>query len=422
MEKIIQHISSKAVIQYLAKYAEKESTQLKSLGKTYDYVIVVPICNEAQDCLQTIFSKINENVLIIAVINSPVGNVKWQENNTLFINQLITESKQKFQLVTDCHLLHFNQFNDVLLVDRSIQDKQIHADYGVGLARKIGCDIALKFYTLGFIKNPWVYSTDADVELPQNYFSQSIEHAKGYSAVVLDFKHVSGDAKLNKLQFYYDFKLRYYQAGISYAGMAYNYIPLGSTLIVNMECYAQVRGFPKRNAGEDFYLLNKLAKIKPIKYLVDGLVVKIQSRFSNRVPFGTGPALTQINNLANVCEYKYYHPSCFIQLKHWYLYLNNLWSNKRLNIKPPTDNNLQELYDYLSCEKVFKKSQSQITSANRWQQFIHQWFDAFKVLKTVHFFDKKYARLEYFELLKTYSFDKVLNSQLLKFIKQNDQN
>ncbi len=422
MERIIKPKSTKAVVQYLAKYAENESTHLEPLDNTYDYVIVVPICDEEHDWLQTIFSKIKENVLIIAVINSAIGKTNWQENNTLFIKQLINTSKRDFKLSSGCQLLQFNQFNDVLLVDRNTQDKQINADYGVGLARKIGCDIALKYYTLGLIKNPWIYSTDADVLLPNNYFTQSIKSNKGYSAIVLDFEHVSDDAKLNELQFYYDFKLRYYQAGITYAGMAYNYIPLGSTLIVNMECYAQVRGFPKRNAGEDFYLLNKLAKIKPIKYLVEGLVVKIQSRFSDRVPFGTGPALSQISKLANVNEYKYYHPSCFIQLKYWYLYLNNLWLDKHLSIIPPTDNNLQELYDYLSCEKVFKKSQSQITSANRWQQFIHQWFDAFKVLKTVHFFEKKYARLEYFELLKTDSFDKVLNSQLLKFIKQNDQN
>ena len=422
MEKIIKPKSTKAVVQYLAKYAENESTQLEPLDNTYDYVIVVPICDEEYDCLQTIFSNIKENVLIIVVTNSPIGKTNRQENNTLFIKQLINISKRDYKLSSGCQLLQFNQFNDVLLVDRNTQGKQIHADYGVGLARKIGCDIALKYYTLGFIKSPWIYSTDADVLLPNNYFTQSIKSNKGYSAIVLDFEHVSDDAKLNKLQFYYDFKLRYYQAGITYAGMAYNYIPLGSTLIVNMECYAQVRGFPKRNAGEDFYLLNKLAKIKPIKYLVEGLVVKIQSRFSDRVPFGTGPALSQISKLANVNEYKYYHPSCFIQLKHWYLYLNNLWLDKHLNIIPPLDKNLHDLYEHLSCEVVFKKSQSQITTANRWQQFIHQWFDAFKVLKTVHFFDKKYARLNYLELFKTNSFDKVLNSQLLKFIKQNDQN
>lgn len=422
MEKIIQPNLSKAVIQYLSKYAEKESMQLTTLGKNYDYVIVIPICNESNDCLRTVFSNIQEKVLIVVVVNSPIGQTKWQENNFIFINQLSNSSKQITKLSADCQLLKFNQFKDVLLVDRNTEDKQIHADNGVGLARKIGCDIALKYYTQGFIKQPWIYSTDADVVLPKNYFPQSIDNNADYSAIVLDFKHVSDDKHLNQLQFYYDFKLRYYHAGITYAGIEYNCIPLGSTLIVNMECYAQVRGFPKRNAGEDFYLLNKLAKIKPIKYRVDDLVVEIQSRISNRVPFGTGPALAQISNLANVNEYKYYHPSCFTHLKQWFLYLQSLWDGGCLNLSEPTDKNLQDLYEYLSCKTVFKKSQTQITSANRWQQFIHQWFDAFKVLKAVHFFDKKFARLNYLELLKSDSFDKVLNSQLLKFIKQNDKN
>ncbi|MCF6319229.1 MAG: hypothetical protein L3J83_08130 [Proteobacteria bacterium] len=418
----------------MAKYAEPESLQIKCANKIYDYVIVVPICNESNDCLDNIFSRTfsstTENILIIAVVNSPVNKVEWQDANHVFIHHLLEKSTRKTLISKPCQLLEFTNDNDVLLVDKNSAGMQIHADHGVGLARKIGCDIALKYYTHGIIKYPWIYSTDADVILPKNYFSGAINDCgdndckdsdcEERSAIVLEFDHISDDQRLNQLQFCYDFKLRYYHAGITYAGTSYDYIPLGSTLIINMKCYAQVRGFPKRNAGEDFYLLNKLAKIKPIKYLVDGLVVKIKSRFSNRVPFGTGPALLKINKLPSLDTYRYYHPNCFIELKKWISYLQNLWSDNQLNIKCPADKNLQDLYDYLSCEVVFEKSQAQITSANRWQQFIHQWFDAFKVLKAVHFFDKKYARLNYLELLKTDSFDKVLNSQLISIIKKND--
>ena len=99
-----------------------------------------------------------------------------------------------------------------------------------------------------------------------NYFELVHQFNSKYSAIVLDFEHISDDGLLNKLQYYYDFKIRYYHAGIVFAGSDYDYIPLGSTLIADMNCYAQVRGFPKKNAGEDFYLLNKLAKIKPVAY------------------------------------------------------------------------------------------------------------------------------------------------------------
>lgn len=400
---------SKALTQYLTHYAEHESKEVKPLISTYDYVIVIPLCNESPECLATIFSKIKDNVLIIVVVNSPIAKVSWQEVNSHLINNLNKTSNNQCALSRNCRLLQFDGFNDVLLVDKNTIDQQISSDDGVGLARKIGCDIALYFYCEGFIKSPWIFSTDGDVILPSHYFSESTLHCDSFSAVVLDFKHFSRDEKLNKLQSLYDFKLRYYHAGIVYAGSTYNYIPLGSTLIVNMDCYAQVRGFPKKNAGEDFYLLNKLAKIKPIKYRKDEIFIKIKSRFSDRVPFGTGPALININNLNHIDEYKYYHPQCFIDLKNWIKFLQSMWCGNTLKIEVPTDKNLQELYEFLNCQEVFEKSSAQITSKFRWEQFVQQWFDAFKTLKAVHFFDKKYSRLNYFQLLKTEAFGKVLN-------------
>jgi hypothetical protein len=33
---------------------------------------------------------------------------------------------------------------------------------GVGLARKIGCDIALSLYERGTLKSRWLHTTDAD--------------------------------------------------------------------------------------------------------------------------------------------------------------------------------------------------------------------------------------------------------------------
>jgi hypothetical protein len=54
-----------------------------------------------------------------------------------------------------------------------------------------------------------------------------------------------------------------------------------------------VRGFPKRAAGEDFYLLDKIGKVMPIRR-VAGDRVRIHSRRSLRVPFGTGPRVERL--------------------------------------------------------------------------------------------------------------------------------
>jgi hypothetical protein len=408
-----------SIKKYLSGYAEPESQDLGQITRHYKYVLVIPICNEQADCLQQIFSLIQEaNVLIVAVLNSPIGNQQWQKTNALFVTGLMDKYTAKKQLSRDSTLLSFDGFNDVILVDKN---NKIPKKLGVGLARKIGADIALQLYQQGNITWPWIFSTDADVVLPCDYFLVITKTQQQNSALVLDFNHVSEDTELIELQMAYDIKLRYYHAGIIYAGSSYDYIPLGSTLIINMLCYAQVRGFPKKNAGEDFYLLNKLAKIKPVSYHQDDCVIAISVRISDRVPFGTGPALAQIQALENPQQYTYYHPQCFIYLRQWLLYLNAMWADDRLNIKPPTDPKLLALYQQLNCQHVFKKSLAQITSATRWQQFVHQWFDAFKTLKSVHFFDGLYPRLTYRQLSNNESFAKVSNLKLDKLLNQYDK-
>ncbi len=409
-------MKSKAFQQYLSNYAEVESKKLQLFTTHYDYVVVIPACNEVPNFLESIFSSIDDNYLIILVINSPNDHSQWQKNNQLVIDYLQRKSKIQQEISDAIKLFKFNAMQDVLLIDRNSEGLQVDPKQGVGLARKIGCDMALKLYMQGFIKYPWIFSTDADVILPENYFSQIKSLRGDYSAIVLDFNHFGECSRLSKLQHLYDFKMRYYLAGIEYGQVGYGYIPLGSALIASMESYAQVRGFPKRNAGEDFYLLNKLAKIKPIKYKVDNCVVQIRSRFSDRVPFGTGPAIKQIDDLEDIGHYSYYNPQCFIYLKLWKEFLDSLWSKNCLFIIEPRDKMLNQLYCYFDCHTVFTKSRKQITSLERWQQFIHQWFDAFRILKTVHFFDKKFERLNYKRLLKDGSFVKVTNPKLNLFV------
>lgn len=416
-------MSEKAFKQYLSIYAEPEVHTISGLKHGYEYAIAIPLCNEPQECLQSIFSNIKDrHVLLVVVVNSPESQTAWQKNNAEFIQNLQDKATQIVQLSENCSYMQSTGFNDVLLVDRNAPNRQINSKQGVGLARKIACDIILQLFYTGLIKSPWIFSTDADVILPKDYFSCMDGINNQYSAVVLDFIHITEDDYLSHLQYCYDFKLRYYLAGVQYARLGYSYIPLGSTLIINALCYAQVRGFPKRNAGEDFYLLNKLAKMRPVNYQPDCLpVVRIKSRFSDRVPFGTGPALLALSRLQEGQSYRYYHPKCFVLLKQWQVYLLACWSEDCLKIQAPENPELRALYNYWKFKRVVSQCQSQVTSSKRWSQFVHQWFDAFKVLKTVHYFDKYYSRLNYEQLLKAQEFAKVLNPTLSRFIKHNDK-
>jgi hypothetical protein len=91
-------------------------------------------------------------------------------------------------------------------------------------------------------------------------------------------------------------------------------------LAIRAEAYAAVRGFPKREAGEDFHLLSKLAKIAAVQTLHQSQI-KIAARRSLRTPFGTGARVATVL-AGEVLEF--YDPRLFRLLKdlldvqrHW---------------------------------------------------------------------------------------------------------
>ena len=184
--------------------------------------------------------------------------------------------------------------------------------------------------------------------------------------------------------------MRYYVAGLSYAGSNYAYFTIGSVIAFTVDSYVSVRGFPKRNAGEDFYLLNKLAKQGQVAWL-KSIKVSLQARLSDRVPFGTGPAVNEIiRNAEKGHSYHYYHPEIFEQLKALmaafndlpkYRYFYNEWLNK---LSTPNQSCLQSM-DFES----FIIKQKQVSDAQLLKQ-LHVWFDAFKTLKYVHYLRDNY--------------------------------
>jgi len=302
-----------------------------------------------------------------------------------------------------------------VVVDRSGKHP-IPSKNGVGQARKIAADVAVQLIHSGIVKQPWIFSTDADVQLPENYFEvvQAVNPTE-VSAVCLPFEHKTDQQPWALQQHLYDFKLYYYQAGIRFAGAAYDYIPLGSTLVVSALAYAQVRGFPMRNGAEDFYILNKLAKLGRIEQPQQPLI-DIESRLSERVPFGTGPAVRTLLDASDALQYPlYYHPQCFYHLKQWYVFLQDYWQQRQL----PEDEVLMELIEFFNLQQVLNKTLPHIRTKKRWQQFVHEWLDAFRLLKSVHFLCERYPRINVQMLSQLPEFHQIDVDQQLRMRLQN---
>jgi hypothetical protein len=199
----------------------------------------------------------------------------------------------------------------------------------------------------------------------------------------------------------YELSLRYYVAGLRFARSPYAFHTIGSALAVNARHYAQVRGFPKRDAGEDFYLLNKLAKVGEVQELASGsdcLPIQIQARRSDRVPFGTGAAVNTISDLADpVADYRYYHPAVFSLLKLWLQSWPEIWAEQSTDfdrlISPPRPGSKDDAYnreclvrslDGIGTVKALEHAFRQSKDLAHFTRHMHTWFDAFKTLKLIH--------------------------------------
>ncbi len=355
----------KSLRKYREYYRDPIDLDLQNL-EIHDYAVVIPLYSEDESFLErlTHFSRIEAELLLILVVNeAPDSPQEAKLRNQNLLQAL--DSKR-----------NFFETHSIMIVDRT-QAKAIEG--GVGEARKIGFDLALELFCLGKLKQAWVLSTDADVWVPKNYLeplSRLPSHAAAYHYA---FRHHSKDPQLD-FHTYENF-LEDYVLGLAWANSPYAYPSVGSCLAIELHRYAQVRGFPKRKAGEDFYLLNKLRKLGSIISDPQPQIV-IEARHEIRTPFGTSAALQKIKDEPNIFyDFETYQKlSDFLKTAQSFLHskdfceksfeiLSNLW---------PTGLNRDELKK--SLLGIFDRCSD---SRQRLYQF-HIWFDAFRTLRFIH--------------------------------------
>jgi hypothetical protein len=430
--------------QYLARYAEPEVQLLGGLPSAFQFqhCVVIPARDESFDFIQRLLkisSQIEHTILAIVVINQPLS--PFETNQPALDQHEVDSSDQNLQLAntiadvfgdaqwSNGNLALFQQQQlSVLRVDRFSQHP-IPPKQGVGLARKIGCDLACKLNQTRQLASSWIYSSDADAFLPDNYFAlptniapttstssnekilAKSDRTQQYSAQVFEFEHIAvSETTLGCLQAtqLYQRAIKYYRDGLAWAGSPYGFYTLGSTLAVNISSYAKVRGFPKRAGAEDFYLLNKLAKIAPV-YFNRNIQVNIAARQSQRVPFGTGPAIASIMQLTNPeLDYCYYHPQLFILLKQWLSLISQFWQFIQLDsCKAKTEQKkfndlyadllgslpvaLAEIAANLDLSKFLQHASRQCRSEPAFREQFHQWFDGFLTLKFIRGLEPKFT-------------------------------
>ncbi len=396
---------------YLAQYAEPIVHTIAKVSNVFENVtlknaLVIPAYQENAEFVSRISQSalIEQQAAFVIVINQPEHDVDKLPQQTLFsallkLGELFTEQDDVYVIKLP------NSQSFIFVVDGFTSP--IPSDQGVGLARKIGCDLVIALAEHEIFNGSMFGSSDADAFLSDNYFNaltKAYQKNNALSAVCFNFVHQFNQAKvptaLEQITLaatqQYESALRYYVDGLRYAGSRFSFFTIGSILAISTSAYVDVRGFVKKSAGEDFYTLNKLAKVGDVAFLEDEHIA-LTPRLSTRVPFGTGPAVKEIIALNQQNRpYSYYHYQCFTELKYALTQLDELLNNIA---RQPSKNTLIVLSDWqhkLSeiCLQAFNNIGFSSFLEKQLKQYqgndkqlknqVNDWFDAFKTLKFIH--------------------------------------
>jgi len=386
---------------YLSMQAEPEAEMVRGLTGRWGHALVVPAYGEEKSLfplLGSVPAGPRGNVLIAVVINARGDSPQAVHRANQAVRDRLARELPDVVTISEAPPIRAHRLpaGTLLVIDRAVPDHYLPDGQGVGLARKIGNDALLALAAAERIASPWLHNTDADVLLPADYFDQLADtDPSGVGAAIYAYDHrFEEDVDLAEAGRLYEISLRYYVLGLAWAGSPYAFQSMGSCLAIPAASYAAVRGFPRRNAAEDFYVLDKLAKVGGVVRL-NGARLSLEGRPSDRVPFGTGRALRDLveKKGGGLSRFRLFHPLVFAHLARWIRVLSAAASEGSIEAgfaEIPQDNPffragaLEEAVRKIGAFEAVRQAIGTSKDGDVLLRRLHTWFDAFRTLKLVH--------------------------------------
>jgi len=373
---------------YLTKRSESKF-RIDVTGNSASIFVVIPCYNEP-DVLTTLNSLAactppGLEVVVLLVVNS-------SEDSTpeVFSQNLLTISEVEEWKRANTSFLHVYTINAPRLPGKYA---------GVGWARKIGMDEAVRQIYLSDLKDGIIVSFDADSTVSPNYLLE-IERAfrddPDCNFFTINFEHpldLSPIPGISEGILRYELHMRYYRNAMKWCGYPHSIHTVGSSFAVKASSYVKQGGMNRRKAGEDFYFLHKLVFLG--KYgNISSSTVYPSIRQSDRVPFGTGAAMKKWSE-GNSELMTTFNFEAFVPLKQFFSEPSNFMGmdETKINIyfhdfpialkqyieESGTIQTIMELKGNCANEFTFKK------------RFFHS-INAFWILKYLNFAHKEFYR------------------------------
>jgi hypothetical protein len=412
------YLEKRALFPEIVKEAPDELTGI---------IVVVPAFNEPgiTRMLDSLLACVEPEckVEVLIIVNAPENSsVECIENNKITISNIFSWKKE-----------NRNSFFRLF----AFTAEPVISGWGVGLARKTGMDEAVRRFSL--INNPEgiILSLDADCLVEKNYFVSVCEELlkkKERTACSIYFEHpLSGGAFPESIYMYitlYELHLRYYFHGLVFSGFPYVFHTVGSAFATKALQYIKAGGMNRKQAGEDFYFIQKLVSEKGY-FSLNSTTVFPSPRVSSRVPFGTGAAMGMLyeGNLPTLFTYSmlaFKELRCFFEMTESIYYCKHESLKKIYKIVPEGIRLFLDEKEWI--EKLVEIKNNTSGPASFKKRFFG-WFNMFRIVKYLNhvhsgYFEKMAVDVAASELLESnrVGFDSKVPVDLLIFYRAMEKN
>lgn len=252
---------------------------------------------------------------------------------------------------------------------------------GVGWARKILYEKILTDAN----EDDIIISLDADTGFYPGYFQavkDAFERNPGAFALAVPYYHpLTGNTAPDRAILRYEIYLRTYLIGLFSIRSPYAFTAIGSAMAFPVWAYRKIGGMKAYESGEDFYLLQKLRKSGDIIRCLEQNVYP-SSRISDRVPFGTGPAM-QSGIRGDWDKYPIFSLESFRKIGAFYDLLPDLFS--RQTASPPDD----FFVSRFGTSNIWENIRQNSTTVEQFIKKAHQKFDGLRILQFLRYDHRK---------------------------------
>ena len=365
------YLETRTLFPQLIKEAPDKKTGITAVVPAFDEPEITTLLDSLINCNEP-----DCKVEVIVIVNSPLhSSIESQENNRKSISEIETWKKQ-----------NINTFFRLFLVDKTNCPIK---EWGVGLARKTGMDEAIRRFNNLDKPDGVIINLDADCTVEKNYFRaiyEELASRKERSACSVYFEHPLSGNKFPENVFrsiaLYELHLRYYYQGLKFTGFPYAYHTVGSALAVKAMPYIKCGGMNRRQAGEDFYFVQKLLPAGGY-FSLNTTTVYPSPRESFRVPFGTGVVVSKLLE-SRETTLPSYNLQSFKELQDLFSKIDKLFhcsTDDLLNLFGSLPQGIQLFIKDDEWVNKLNEIKANTSSLHSFHKRFFNWFNMFRIVK-----------------------------------------